>query len=60
MLFAQLITIALLYYQVTMPSVENSKYQSTNVEGKLYIINTQNGKIERICDNQLNCIKGEE
>ena len=60
MLIAQLITIALLYYQVTMPAVENSKYHPAEVDGKIYIMNTQNGKIERICDSELKCVKGEE
>ena len=60
MLLAQLITIALLYYQVTMPAVENSKYQSTQVDGKIYIMNTQNGKVEKICDAELNCKVGEK
>lgn len=55
MLFAQLITIALLYYQVTMPAVENGRYHPAEINGKIYIINTQNGEIERICDANLNC-----
>ena len=42
MLIAQLITIALLYYQVTMPAVENGKYHPAEVDGKIYIMNTQN------------------
>ena len=57
MLFAQFITIALLYYQVTMPAVENGKYHPAEVDGKIYMVNTQNGKIETICDNGLNCRK---
>ena len=49
--------IALLYYQVTMPAVENGKYHSAEINGKLYIMNTQNGIIEKICDKDLNCIQ---
>ena len=55
MLLAQLITIALLYYQVTMPAVENGKYHPAEVNGKLYIMNTQNGKVKTVCDENLNC-----
>ena len=55
MLLAQLITIALLYYQVTMPSVENSKYQATSMNGRIYIVNTQNSVIEKVCDENAKC-----
>ena len=54
MLFAQLVTIALLYYQVTMPAVENAKYATTVHNGQLLRMNTQNGKFE-VCDKDLNC-----
>lgn len=55
MLLTQVIMIALLYYQVTMPAVENGKYHPAELNGKIYIMNTQNGNIEKICDNELNC-----
>jgi hypothetical protein len=55
MLVAQLITIFLLYYQVTMPSVENAKFQHVPLNGRIYIMNTQTGEIERICDENLQC-----
>ena len=55
MLIAQLITIFLLYYQVTMPAVENSKFQQVPLNGRIYIMNTQTGEIERICDENLQC-----
>ena len=52
--------IALLYYQVTMPAVENGKYHSAEINGKLYIMNTQNGNVEKICDDKLTCEKTKE
>jgi len=45
----------LLYYQVTMPAVQNGKYHPAELDGKLYIMNTQDGKVERICDATLKC-----
>mgnify|MGYP003350704301 CR=1 len=54
MLIAQLITIALLYYQVTMPSVENAKYTTTVYNGQLIRMNTQNGTYE-VCDANFKC-----
>jgi hypothetical protein len=38
-----------------MPAVENSKYHPAELDGKLYIMNTQNGVIEKICDKDLKC-----
>jgi hypothetical protein len=55
MLVAQLITIFLLYYQVTMPAVENAKFQQVPLDGKIYIMNTQTGEIERICNANVQC-----
>ena len=52
--------IALLYYQVTMPAVENGKYHSAELNGKIYIMNTQNGNIEKICNDKLLCEKTKE
>lgn len=60
MLLAQLITIALLYYQVTMPAVENGKYHPAELNGKLYIMNTQTGNVEKVCDENLKCDKVKE
>ena len=54
MLIAQLITIALLYYQVTMPAVENAKYATTVYNGQLVRMNTQNGKYE-VCNADFKC-----
>ena len=47
----------LLYYQVTMPAVQNGKYHPAELDGKLYIMNTQNGVVEKICDKDLNCVQ---
>lgn len=55
MLLTQIIMIALLYYQVTMPAVENGKYHPAELKGKLYIMNTQNGSVEKVCDENLKC-----
>ena len=55
MLLTQIIMIALLYYQVTMPAVENGKYHPAEFNGKIYIMNTQNGNVEKICDDKLKC-----
>jgi hypothetical protein len=55
MLFTNIIMCVLLYYQVTMPAVENSKYHPAELNGKLYIMNTQNGRVQRICDERLVC-----
>ena len=55
MLFTNIIMCVLLYYQVTMPAVENSKYHPAELNGKLYIMNTQNGRVQRICDEKLVC-----
>jgi len=55
MLITNIIMCVLLYYQVTMPSVENSKYHPAELNGKIYIMNTQNGTFLKICDEKLNC-----
>ena len=60
MLLTNIIMIALLYYQVTMPAVKNGKYHSAEINGKLYIMNTQNGNVEKICDDKLTCEKTKE
>lgn len=44
----------LLYYQVTMPAIENSKYATVVQNGQLLRMNTQNGKFEK-CDANLKC-----
>ena len=44
----------LLGYQVTMPSVDNSKYTVAVYNGQLVRMNTQNGKFET-CDDKLKC-----
>ena len=55
MLLTNIIMCVLLYYQVTMPSVQNGKYFPAEVDGKLYIVNTQNGTVEKVCDSNLKC-----
>ena len=57
MLLTQIIMCLLLYRQITMPAVENSKYHPAELDGKLYIMNTQNGVVEKICDKDLNCVQ---
>ena len=54
MLLTNIIMCVLLYYQVTMPAIDNAKYTVTTHEGKLMRMNTQNGKFE-ICDENLVC-----
>ena len=54
MLLTQIIMCVLLYYQVTMPAIDNAKYTVTVHEGQLVRMNTQNGKFE-ICDEKLVC-----
>lgn len=48
------IMVALLGYQVTMPAINNAKYNLTVYEGHIVRMNTQNGKFE-ICDKDLKC-----
>lgn len=55
MLLTNLIMIVLLYYQVTMPSVDNAKFTTTVYNGQLLRMNTQNGEFER-CDGDLKCV----
>ena len=54
MLLTNLIMIALLYYQVTMPAVDNGKYTATVLNGQLIRMNSQTGEFER-CDPKLQC-----
>ena len=56
MLLTNLIMIALLYYQVTMPAVDNAKFTATVYNGQLVRMNSQNGEFE-ICDKDLKCEK---
>lgn len=49
-----IIIVALLAYQVSMPAVDNAKYAVTIYEGKILRMNTQNGSFE-ICDSNLQC-----
>ena len=46
--------IALLYYQVTMPSVLNAKYSMINKDGQIVRMNTQDGSME-VCNDKLEC-----
>ena len=45
---------ALLYYQVSMPAVDNAKYSFTVYNGQIVRMNTQNGKFE-VCDQNFKC-----
>ena len=54
MLLTNLIMIALLYYQVTMPAVDNAKFTTTVYNGHLVRMNSQNGDFE-LCDGNLKC-----
>ena len=55
MLLTNIIMCMILYYQVTMPAVENSRYHPAELNGKLYIMNTQDGSFLKICDDKLVC-----
>ena len=46
----------LLYYQVSMPAVDNAKYTVTVHNGQVIRMNTQNGEFEK-CDENLKCEK---
>ena len=54
MLLTNIIMCVLLYYQVTMPAVENGRYSTVVQNGQLLRMNTQNGKFEK-CDTNLKC-----
>lgn len=54
MLITNIVMCVLLYYQVTMPSVENAKYTTVVHNGQLLRMNTQNGKFE-VCNANLDC-----
>lgn len=54
LLLTNVIMCVLLYYQVTMPSVENAKFTTVVHDGKLLRMNTQNGAFE-VCDDNLKC-----
>ena len=54
MLLTNLIMIALLYYQVTMPAVDNAKFTATVFNRQLVRMNSQNGDFE-LCDGNLKC-----
>ena len=54
MIITNIIMCVLLYYQITMPAVDNAKYAVTVRNGEVIRMNTQNGKFEK-CDDNLNC-----
>lgn len=54
MLLTNIIMCVLLYYQVSMPAVDNAKYTVTVHNGQVIRMNTQNGKFEK-CDDDLKC-----
>lgn len=51
---AETLMIGLMIYQVTMPQINNGKYQLIYDGESIVRMNTQNGTMER-CDKQLNC-----
>jgi hypothetical protein len=46
--------VALLGYQVTMPSNDNARYMFTSHNGQIVRMNTQDGTME-ICNQHLKC-----
>ena len=46
--------IGVMIYQVTMPQINNGKYQLIYDGETIVRMNTQNGTMER-CDKKLNC-----
>ena len=56
LLLTNIIMCVLLYYQVTMPSIENAKFTTVVHEGRLLRMNTQNGTFE-VCNTDLKCEK---
>ena len=47
--------IGVMIYQVTMPAVNNGKYQLVYDGESIVRMNTQNGSMER-CDKNLKCV----
>ena len=54
MLLTNIIMCVLLYYQVSMPAVDNAKYTTVVHNGQLLRMNTQNGTFE-VCNANLKC-----
>ena len=54
LLLTNIIMCVLLYYQVTMPSLDNAKFSTVVHEGRLLRMNTQNGEFE-ICNENFKC-----
>ena len=54
MLVTNIVMCVLLYYQVTMPAIDNSKYTTVVHNGRLLRMNTQNGQYE-VCDAKFDC-----
>lgn len=57
-MITELLMIALLTYQVTMPQVDNAKFTFTTHESAIVRMNTQTGAMEKctIKDDKLECI----
>jgi len=57
-MITELLMVALLAYQVTMPQVDNAKYTFTTQDSAIIRMNTQTGTMEKctIQDNKLECI----
>ena len=48
------LTLLLLLYQVTMPSVDNAKFTFGEIDNQIIRMNTQNGSFD-ICDRTFVC-----
>lgn len=53
---AEFITILILLYQVTMPSLENAKYMFGTIGDRVVRMNTRDGSFEE-CDEKYVCSK---
>lgn len=56
MIWLTALMCGLLGYQVTMPSLDNSKYTFAVHQGTIVRMNTQDGSMEK-CDEQYQCQK---
>ena len=56
-MITELLMIALLTYQVTMPQVDNAKFTFTTLDTSIIRMNTQTGTMEKcvIKDEKLEC-----
>lgn len=54
-MIAETVMIGLMIYQVTMPQINNGKYQLIYDGESIVRMNTQDGTMER-CDKNLKCV----